>query len=101
MLRSLQLSVWFVGRKASSGYLLGIMCFEMLPYLSFRLQDFKVFQMNKNITECKIQSFHCVVQALQGCGILCPSMQKELAVTSLVPTDLLSVSVDLPVVDMK
>lgn len=77
------------------------MCFEMLSYLLFHLQDFKVFQMNKNITECKIQSFHCVALALQGCGILCPSMRRELAVTSLIPTDLLFVSVNLPVVDMK
>lgn len=100
MLRSLQLSAWFVGRKASSGYLLGTMRFEMLPYLLFRLQDFKVVQMNKNITECKIQSFHCVALALQGCGILHLST-RELAVTSLIPTDLLSVSVNLPVVDMK
>ena len=101
MLRSLQLSAWFVGRKASSGYLLGTICFEMLSYLLFRLQDFKVFQMNKNITECKTQSFHCVALALQGRGILCPSMQKELEVTSLIPTDILSVSVNLPVVYMK
>lgn len=101
MLRSLRLSMWFVGRKASSEYLLRTMCFEMLAYLLFCLQDFKVFQMSKNITECKIQSFHCVAQALQGCGILFLLIQKILAVHSSHPYCLLSVSVDLPVVDMK
>lgn len=77
------------------------MCFEMLAYLLFRLQDFKVFQMSTNITECKIQSFHCVAQALQVCEILFPSIQKILAVHFSHLYCLLSVSVDLPVVDMK